>query len=298
MTDILRLFRMTDATLHIATQLAAWVPRLSITESLRGGERTCEEDEDVEERRWLAKEGYAILQNVEPDDGCAILTDAVLSLVRNGFPAVFLYAFDETWALGELVRARVSEMLGRPYELLEDAWAWCVRPGSKGWAPHRGTEHVLDRDAPELVTVWIALSDATAERACMHVVPLAADPGYPRELHRLDADLAGVRALPVKAGTALAWNANVLHWGGACSERARGPRVSCSFSLGRVDAREAHGMRPIGGLAALDAEARLDLIAAQIATYGGNETDIAVAIREWASATCALRAIGAAGRRT
>jgi Phytanoyl-CoA dioxygenase (PhyH) len=239
---------------------------------------------------WLAKEGFAVVPNVACGTTCERLVDAIERLTAAELPATFVYLFDEPWRLGEQLRARVSAMLGRRYELVEDVWAWRIAPGSgRGWPPHRGiAEPILTRDAPELINTWVALSDAEADRACMHFVPLECDPSYPRALASLDAPLAAVRAAPLLAGSALAWNANILHWGGPCSARAKGARVSASFSLVRSDALAALGL-PLAESAPTELGARLDAVAQQIETYGEGQPDVSEGAREWARATNALR---------
>src|SRR5262249_39694267 len=149
----------------------------------------------------------------------ARIADAVGSLVRAGYPATFVFVFDEVWLLAERVRSRVSALLQRPFVLVGDVWAWRIEPGrGRGWAPHRGVAtHTFDRSEPEVINTWVALSDVEANRSCMHFVPLDEDPGYPEAMHRCDAPLERTCAVPASAGTALLWNANVLHWGGGCS---------------------------------------------------------------------------------
>lgn len=249
---------------------------------------------DAAELAWLEKDGYAILR---PERGAAVasaeeisaLARGVQALVDSGLPAVSIYATDVIWRVGERVRARIAHMVKQPYVLIDDVWAWSIPPGEgRGWPPHRGTAELqLDRRAPELINVWLALTDVTAERSCMHVVPLDEDPGYPGGLHGVDAQLAAVRALPVARGTALAWNANLLHWGGRCSARSPGPRISCSFSVARPEALGRLGFRAVG---AMDDDARVDLVASQIATYGAGKPDVNTHALTWARATCALQA--------
>ena len=243
--------------------------------------------EDKEGKPWLAREGYVVLHEVESAELCARLVTGIATLVAAGLPAVAVYGFDEPWQLGERVRARLSALVGHEYVLLDDAWAWQIEPGrGRGWPAHRGYVEALDRTAPELINVWVALSDVTSERSCMHLVPLDEDPHYPAALARTDAAAESVRALPVVAGTALAWNANVLHWGGACSARAPGPRVSCSFSLARGALAQQF---PVARASAAGLESRLDSVALQIETYGDGQPDVNDEVREWARATSALR---------
>ncbi len=245
--------------------------------------------DDAPEATWLAREGFAQIAEALEGPTAARLVEAVEALIGRGLPATFIYAFDEPWLLGDALRARISALVGHEYRLVEDVWAWHVPPGrGRGWPPHRGvSDVVLDRTAPEILNVWVALTPATAERACMHAVPLDLDAHYPAELHALDAPLACVRALPVAAGDALFWNANVLHWGGACAERAAGPRVSCSFTLLRESPR-AHAAPPLAPLETLSFDARIAAIARQILVYGEGQPDVSETVRMWAKTTLAL----------
>ncbi|MDB4938590.1 MAG: hypothetical protein JWP87_5562 [Labilithrix sp.] len=240
---------------------------------------------DSAERAWLLGEGFAGLRAAGDAAVCAALTRAVEALRARELPATFVYAFDEPWAIGVRIRDRISQLVRREYRLVEDVWAWHIPPGSDGWPPHRGVSHVaLDRNAPEVINVWVALSEVTPDRSCMHAIPLGDDPGYPDALDRLDAPLSAVRALPARAGNALFWNANVLHWGGHCARRAVGPRVSCSFTLCRDDAAERFPeLVLLGPLEQLDLARRMDALARMVRVYGTGQSDVSPHVAEWAS---------------
>ncbi len=246
----------------------------------------------LDERRRLAAQGFATVRAAIDEHTSADLVRGTEELRKRDFPATFLYAFDEAWLLGEAIRSQVSQLVGHEYRLVEDVWAWHIPPGQGGWPPHRGVyDAQLARDAPQILNAWVALSEVTVDRACMHAVPLDEDPGYPGALERLDAPLSAVCALPARAGDALFWNANVLHWGGPCAERAAGPRVSCSFTLCRNDAVDRFpALAMLRPLAELDFAARMDVVAHMIATYGEDQPDVTDVIRQWASLTVALSA--------
>ena len=124
----------------------------------------------------------------------------------------------------------------------------------------------------------------------MHFVPLDEDPAYPRALDTLDVPAAAVRAVPLRAGDALAWNANILHWGGICAPHAKGARVSCSFSLVREDASAALGF-PLAGNAATNLRARLDAVARQLIVYGNGQPDVRPEMLAWARGNAAIAAL-------
>jgi len=44
-----------------------------------------------------------------------------------------------------------------------------------------------------------------------------------------------IRALPAAPGTLMAWNQNLLHWGGRASSLAEGPRCSVAMPFQRAD---------------------------------------------------------------
>lgn len=247
---------------------------------------------------WSRGEGVVRLGAVTSAELAARATRAIAALRAAGLPAVLVYAFDEIWAIGAAVRTQVEAMLGARYLLVEDVWAWEIPRGRAGWPAHRGWRRLLDRDRPELVNTWVALSDVSPDRSCMHFVPLEADPSYPDALGSTENDPGAVRPEPLSAGQALAWNANVLHWGGPCSLDAAGPRTSCSFSLVRADAIESLPF-PAVEPAELDLPQRLAVIARQIEVYGEGQPDVTPEVRIWAAATCALAAAGvrAGGRK-
>ncbi|MBL8607788.1 MAG: phytanoyl-CoA dioxygenase family protein [Myxococcales bacterium] len=220
----------------------------------------------------------------------AAMRAAIEALVAEGLPAVFAYVYDAFWEPLDALAGVAGPVLG-PHEALADVWAWLVprEAGRRGWPAHRGLS-TLERGEggrPLTLNVWVALADVGPDEACMWIVPLDQDPDYP---DHLDGRRGEGRAipLPARAGDALAWNANALHWGGPMTERARGPRVSFSYTLRALGAPRVVDPLP----EPLGFEARLDVVAAMIGTYAASEA-APPAVREWAEVT---RALGAALR--
>ncbi len=220
------------------------------------------------------------------------LGEGIARLARAALPPVLLYAFDDPWRGGERLRGAVSERFGAPYEILDDVWAFRVAAGATGWAPHRGTSLRLDRQAPEILNAWIAVSDAPVERACMWLVPLDDDP-HAGDLEQISVEPALFRPCPLPAGDALVWNANTLHAGGTCAAGAA-PRLSLTFTLLRSDhAREGDPLLGDGRVVAPEDDAwrRLELVARQLLVYGsrdGGQPDVSAELLMWARATISL----------
>ncbi len=243
-------------------------------------------------RREIEGRGFTRVATLLPPSAQTKIAEAIERLVASGLPPLFVYAFEELWRVADALQTTTSALMGARYVVIEDFWAFRVPPGKTGWAPHRGVNVMLDRHAPEYLNAWIAISDVEVDRACMHFVSLDDDPGYvARDLAKLDTS-RGVAA-PVSAGDLLLWNANTLHWGGASSELAAGPRCSITFTLCREDAltRSDLGARPStsAGLIA-DPWARLDAIARQIGVYGSDDA-MSAELRAWASSTVAMGAM-------
>lgn len=278
--------RKSDGSAALLEHVASLGRGLSTGGRLATGALARMSDEDT--RRALDERGLVVVGRVARPE-CAPLRAAVDAVVADGLPGVLVYLFDETWSLGEGVRDAMTTLLGAEYVLAADAWAWSLPPGGgRGWPAHRGiSDVVLDRERPEMLNVWIALSDASLDRACMSFVALGDDPGYPSSLASIDVPAESAIPVPVAASTVLAWNANVLHWGGECRASAAGPRTSCSFTLVRRDAVARIGMTVLDARD-LDVARRLDLVAAQIVTYGDGQADVNSDVLSWARAAAAF----------
>lgn len=222
--------------------------------------------------------GFVVVPDVVPAALVAPMAAAIRGLVDAGLPPVFAYVFDPFWHVATRLTPLADAVLGA-HDLLADVWAWLVPcgEGNAGWPAHRGS-YTLDGAGgrPAMLNAWIALSEATRANGCMHVVPLDRDPNYPARLDDLSAT-EGAVALEVAPGTALVWDANALHWGGASSAEAREPRISFSYTF------RARGQRPGPRLPSrLDFRSRLDVIASQILVYGDLDPTLPEAIAVWA----------------
>lgn len=223
------------------------------------------------EDRHLLTEGFVRLEHVIPPKETRRLQEGVEALQRVGLPPIFCFVYDDYWVTLKRLKGILERFAGPGFLVLPDFWAWYVdhrSPGS-GWSAHRDLRvPVTGKDSrPEILTVWIALTDATPDNACLYVLPLDLDPLYPHLLQKeFQPKLESARALPVRAGGMLLWHANLFHWSGRNGGYAAHPRISFAFSLQR-QGREALYHPPIALEGRLTIDDRLVLIAAQFERY-------------------------------
>jgi len=186
---------------------------------------------------------------------------------------VFALVYDAFWALPWRLSGALAAILGGAPQLLPDCWVWKVNasPNDAGWSPHRDRDHgtIDDDGTPQIISLWLPLTDATPENGCIYALPAFRDPHYHTtnpEGRSTIQQLQHVRALPADAGAVLCWTHQLLHWGGASSAFAPHPRISVAFELQR------QGLKPFSKpLFALDAlpgfVERLGLIGRMLLQY-------------------------------
>jgi hypothetical protein len=203
------------------------------------------EIDDVEELVQLLRfDGYVNVPGVVPPGEIAQLRACIECLHERRIPVVFAFVYDEFWLAFQGLTTFLRAALGEGYRALPDFWVWRVEPSERdgGWEPHRDcAAPTLDRDnSPHSLTVWLALSEVTPLNGCIYVLPAYLDDRFRRRVWDGDEelfveDLQNIRALPAVPGSMLAWNHNLLHWGGRASRRAREPRLSAAFEFQRGD---------------------------------------------------------------
>lgn len=194
----------------------------------------------------LREEGYVNDRDVIHPSSVGLLRAGIQTLVDRGIPPAFAFVYDEFWLVFRSLDPFLQSVLGPGYRVLPDCWAWYVKPSNEaaGWKPHRDRPgSSLDaQNTPNSLTVWLPLTDATPLNGCIHVIPAHWDEAIgdpvaaePKEFRLANRKLQDVRALPAPAGSLLAWNQLVLHWGGRASPRAAGPRCSIALQFQRGD---------------------------------------------------------------
>ena len=192
----------------------------------------------------LRVEGYVNVPNVMPEGVFGPLRDCVANLYEQEIPLAFAFVYDEFWLAFQGMGKFIEAALGSGYRALPDFWVWHVPPAedAHGWSPHRDRlQPTLDRDnSPHSLTVWLPFTDATPLNGCIYMLPAHLDDRFKRRRwdgndNNVVHDPQNIRALPAPAGSLLAWNQAVLHWGGRASSLAAGPRASAAFEFQRGD---------------------------------------------------------------
>jgi hypothetical protein len=228
--------------------------------------------------RHLRDEGYFQLDAVLDADALVRLNRLVDTITAAGWPGSFAWIYDDVWSCVRLpaLQSILTAALGDGYLHIPHLWIHEVPAvaGASGWSPH------FDGHGSRRTSVWLALTDATVDNGCMHVVPRSAlaasfqgDWPADQTIPIRDAirALHASRALPVRAGTALGWTFDTLHWGGpsaATRERQSARRaISLEFIAGdeTPEPHETPLLDPRGPLPSF-AE-RLSMIARALATY-------------------------------
>jgi hypothetical protein len=192
----------------------------------------------------LRYEGYVNVPGVLDSNTVEPLRDCIALLHQQKIPLAFAFVFDQFWQVFQSVARFMEVALGTEYRALPDFWVWHVPATDQamGWGPHRDrVQPTLDADnSPHSLTVWLPFTDATPLNGCIYMLPAHLDERFKQR--RWDGDdnnhvkePQNVRALPAKAGSFLAWNQGVLHWGGRASRLADGPRASAAFEFQRGD---------------------------------------------------------------
>ncbi len=228
--------------------------------------------------RW-PRDGWAAVDDAAPAPlvGAAL---AALALVRgDGWPAVFVWMLDAPWRVLQraVAGAAVTSVLGEKLHILPRVWAHGVTAtAQQGWPPHQD-ERTLGRlpgGAPVRLTAWLALTHATLDNGCVHLIPNHVAPdvtGRFAVAPSFTADdvahlLHHVRALPAAPGTLLLWEPTVVHWGGQRTRVDAPERWALSAELMHQDATPASMDVPLLDLVTLPSLAQRRAVVAQSLT--------------------------------
>ena len=183
----------------------------------------------------------------------------------RGYPPAFLYMFDEALEVVRDLALFSAAALGcspSDVELERSCFAWALNPraGAQNFGlPHRDysySESIGPGGSPTVVCAWTPLVDTSPDNGCLYMVPRALDalwsqPGHPNHMRaavradgkelssgtchtmELNFNLAGAQPQLLRAGDAVLWNGNTVHWGGACDPDCAEPRQSLGVTFRR-----------------------------------------------------------------
>jgi len=223
----------------------------------------------------LRHEGYINVPGVLEPRTVEPLRDCIARLHEQQIPLAFAFVYDQFWQVFQSVARFMETALGDHYRALPDFWVWHVpaTDQARGWSPHRDRiQPTLDADnSPHTLTVWLPFTDATPLNGCIYMLPAHLDERF--EQRRWDGEdnnhvkePQNIRALPATAGSLLAWNQAVLHWGGRASRLAAAPRASAAFEFQRGD-RPAFNQPLLDPKRTPPFRERLGLIGKQVIQY-------------------------------
>ena len=233
----------------------------------------------------LAENGFFKWKGAVSEAQVNALRRGVELLISHGWPPSFIYMYDEAWEIVEQLSEVLRKSSGGSL-FLGDAYTWSVDPqkGARGWGPHRdrmGSGPASFRAAdgtPMLSTTWLALSEASPDNSCLHVLPAYADPYYhkgddpnvknPLTLLFAEPDAyQDIRALPCAPGSLLHFSHRIIHWGSAAKNTGASPRVAMSWVVGDEAFEQPAFSREF--LPQPPLAVRVAFVSAQLLSYGG-----------------------------
>ncbi len=278
-----------DLDFQLINQREYWLklcPNLSITEkeSTFSGSMFDPPPHSEELNLKLEQDGYLQWDHVLPLTEVQKLAQCITHVkAATGFP-VFCFVYDAFWSFVPRLQHILSPLWREDWLLLPNFWAWKLEHNDKGWPPHRDRAYgAVHRDGhSDVLTLWIALSEATPDNGCIYVVPANADPFYHQKKGHYThiASLQDIRALPLTAGSMLAWTPQLLHWGGRSNTQATEPRISIGYELQRSNAT-AYDIPLLQPQTLPDFHTRLALIGRQLHQYREMYT-MTRALQHWA----------------
>jgi len=218
-------------------------PALSVTEHLDPGQREPLDPGARESAEYVTRmqtEGYFSTRPLLNKDRMAAMAGGAANILEAGGHELWTLVYDEFWLTLKEISSVLDPILGKDHRIVPMPYVNFINPGTEnaGFGVHRDRfDHpVTPNGLPTVVTAWIALTDATPDRACLYVLPASFDPNFPNNLRELAVNnLQDIRAVPVEAGSVICFNQAIMHWGGRSSPRAEGPRISFAFEFERAN---------------------------------------------------------------
>jgi len=223
----------------------------------------------------LKEKGYFKAEPTQWDVDHSKVVATIHNLMNNGWPAVFIYMFDEPWQLLERAWDVYEQALGAAAILEPTVYCWCLKPALGGanrksasqnfGMPHRDyrwSESCLENGSPKLLTVWMPLTEANTHNGTINVLPKEYDQHFDANdswehmrgalagegsvIQELRFPVQGATPIPCKPGDCLGWMGNLIHWGSRCSTHVERPRANLGCTFRRKDVENFNcGLPPI-----------------------------------------------------
>jgi len=184
---------------------------------------------------------------------CSRLLSAMSELEASGYPAAFIWMYDEPWLYLSSIWEGMASLVGGEAVLEPSVFAYSLQQPRNGdkkggkvgsnddyvgrnfGLPHRDytyEESFHPNRQESTLTFWCPLTASTYNNGCLYVLPKEFDPEFetsgsmrhmrvatetPEGTTELAFNLPGVRPLIVEEGASLAWTGNLIHWGSQCA---------------------------------------------------------------------------------
>ncbi len=188
----------------------------------------------------MNKESYFQLPSFLNTSEIDSIRNAIFSLIDEGLPPVFIYIYDQPWALFDKLHPIIHLFLGDNFSLLPNLWAWYIPPtkGASGWPAHTDCSAITRFESIDggttfmSLSLWVPLTDATLENGCMAVLPRSREVLYdPAITNPSQIKYDDIVSLPAKAGSVLGWSQDLYHWSRHVTSNTVTPRVSLSLEF-------------------------------------------------------------------
>lgn len=194
----------------------------------------------------LRSEAYFITRPLVSEGLRAQMLAGIDEVIGHAIDQTWALMFDEFWSLYAHFGNLLDQILGVDHQWITGNYIFIIpsTDGAGGWGMHRDLSHrrsLRPDGMPEIMSLWVALTDATPLNSCLYCLPASRDPNYPNNLAEHSVPrVEDIECMAVSAGQAIGLNHALLHWGSRSSRRAPGRRVSLVFDIQRGDVPGYH----------------------------------------------------------
>ena len=258
--------------LAIAAQSAEFwrrlAPELTISDGQPRAPISRQADLSRKEQMRLINDGYLHLKQPGLQADLAKLAAAMVRIGNAGMPPSFVGVYDEIWSVAGQLSEVMNVLLGGKAQLVPDFQAILNDTDFVGSTPKRQRPSlgVFDDGTPKSASLWVPLTQSTAENGCVYAVPARFDRNYGKTgATRADASLMSIRALPMQPGDILVMSGETYHWQSRAERHnADGPQLALKWEFQSREIAPLDGT-VIDSFPYVSFETRLAILAQQFA---------------------------------